>query len=296
MVKIEQLPALGTYWWFELFDADAADQEELTNILGARLQAFDALYSRFNPESLVYRLNTEGFLPLSDVPVLEEFLELLAIGAELYEDTEGVFNFLTAGLQVAAGYGALESVRQTNTDTVPNPLTDLIITDSDITLNHGAIDLGGFAKGWLIDDLAVSLSEELGYEHFLINGGGDMFATSDTAGEPIEITIEHPNVPDTYIARLPLLNQGFASSSTIKRAWEQNGEPRQHILKTHEATVASHIVAADAMTADLFATLACVIEPADAPALLEAEGLEYLLMVHDQVVMTNLFESHLLTK
>lgn len=294
MVKIEQFPALGTYWWVELFNADNARQDELTELITSRLTSFDATYSRFNPESLVYRLNTEGFMALDQVPDPDEFLELLAIGTDLHVDTEGVFNFLTAAAQVAAGYGGADSVRPAAGDTLPNPEIDLLITDNEIKLERGAVDLGGFAKGWLIDDLATSLREELGLEHFLINGGGDMFATSTDTGEPIEIVVEHPLVADTFIAKIPLLNQGFAASSTSKRTWEKDGTLQQHILQTHNATAAAHVIAADAMTADIFATLSCAVNPDDAPSLLESAGLNYLLMIEEQIAMTPQFEQFLL--
>jgi thiamine biosynthesis lipoprotein len=294
MVKIEQIPALGTYWWFELMDADPAAEAALTELLTARLNEFDATYSRFTEESLVYRLNTEGFLLLKEVPNPEELLELLSIGLKLYEDTEGVFNFLTAGIQVEAGYGQSDSVRTRNTDDIPNPLTDLEISDTEIRVHNGAVDMGGFAKGWLIDDITAMLQEEVAIQHVLINGGGDMFATSEPDGSPIDIMVEHPSVPDTFIAKIPLLNQGFAASSTLKRAWEKDGEETQHILKTHDESVASHVIAEDAMTADIFATLSCIIDPEDAADLLEAEELDFLLMSGDQAAMSPNFEEFIL--
>jgi len=65
---------------------------------------------------------------------------------------------------------------------LPDPRSAITITDDAITLTAGALDIGGFGKGYLIDLLAQDLKAH-DLHHFLINGGGDIYVTSNQ-GQP----------------------------------------------------------------------------------------------------------------
>jgi thiamine biosynthesis lipoprotein len=219
------------------------------------LSDFEAKYSRFKPDSTISLLNAAGTLADSD----ETTIELLTLGQQLYRDTGGIFNILVGEHLIARGYDADYSFAPTEEpETVPSPLEALTITTDRITLTAGHIDLGGYGKGFLIDRLADWLRER-GLEHFLINGGGDMYATSDN-GQPITIYLEHPTEPGTYIAETTLIDQGFAASSTHKRRWKVSGKEYSHIVDTsseksdHADEFGIYVKAQNAVTADAWAT------------------------------------------
>jgi thiamine biosynthesis lipoprotein len=205
----------------------------------------------------------------------ETTLEILRLGQQLYQDTNGIFNFLVGGHLVARGYDADYSFApKTEPTDFPNPLTDLIITDFEITLKNGHIDLGGYGKGYLIDLLSQYL-RTLGLTYFLINGGGDMYATSDR-GKPITIYLEHPTEPGIYIAETNLKDQGFAASSTHKRRWKVSGTEYSHIVDTstgHTKGAASqnpdefgiYVKAPSAVLADAWATTLLISRTAALP-------------------------------
>ncbi|MEZ4200616.1 MAG: FAD:protein FMN transferase [Candidatus Paceibacterota bacterium] len=119
--------------------------------------------------------------------------------------------------------------------------------------HKGGFDLGGIGKGWCIDQLATAYKDICGYQEFLINGGGDMYATEQT-GKPYTVTLTHPTQPDQYIGTVDLYHAGFAASSPFVRSWvdKKTGQRNNHLLS--EQAVASYVVAPSCTEADVWAT------------------------------------------
>ena len=265
--------AIGTQFWIEIFDQ--ITDEELKSTKG-RLKllssVFNEQYSRFRPDSQISILNRDRVLHNPSV----ECRALLAYGKELYLRSQGTFNILTGHILEARGYDANYSfTASADIDTLPvcNPLIDLTISESKITLTCGNVDLGGYGKGYLVDRLADDLITQ-GIQHFLINGGGDMYATGDEAGKPITIYLEHPTVAGQYLIETTLLNQGFAASSPFKRRWKSGDKTYHHIVATTEVPeIATFVKATTATDADAFATVAILLPEDKLPTLATTENL-----------------------
>jgi FAD:protein FMN transferase len=258
------IAALGTTWFVELFtEVSAETADETYGLVGRFLTDFEATYSRFKPDSALSRLNKTGVLVHPDATTLE----LLILGQQLFRDTDGIFNLLVGDHLLARGYTANYSFKpRVEPETLHSPLTALTITKERITLTEGHIDLGGYGKGFLIDRLAHFLHEH-DIHYFLINGGGDMYATSDH-GRPITIYLEHPSEPSTYVSETTIQNQGFAASSTHKRRWHVSGTAYSHIIDTaptDEAVTMDdfgiYTKAPTAVLADAWATTLLITKP-----------------------------------
>lgn len=262
--------ALGTVWWIEIFDD--IDEQTLTivNDHSERfVRAFENTYSRFKIDSDISILNEERVFKNPSL----EFRSLLTYGKGLFVRSHTTFNILTGHVQEAQGYNATYSFspkENSETPIVCNPLVDLSINDEEITITCGKVDLGGYGKGYLIDLVTIEL-KKLGINYFLINGGGDMYATSDK-GEPIEIFLEHPTKPQEFIMPTHLINQGFAASSPFKRQWHHEGKTYTHVISNTEVpAIATFIKAKTACDADAFATCALLLPEAQ---LLEVQAFE----------------------
>lgn len=243
--------AIGTHWWIEVFDQmSSTSSEDVATLITDFCTAFNASYSRFKEDSLVSKLNRDR--TLRNAP--SEFIEILHTGQVLYERTQGTCNMLIGHILEARGYDAQYSFKADpllKTLIPGNPLVDVSISGTTINLAQGNIDLGGFGKGYLIDCIAKILFEH-GFRYFLINGGGDMYGTSNHH-EPIEIVLEHPFDTSLTIGETTVLNQGFAASSPYKRQWRTNGSIYTHIVGTDEAPLpACFVKASTAVTADAF--------------------------------------------
>lgn len=248
--------ALGTKWWIEIFDD--IDEEKGTAVIrdcAFLAHKFNDTYSRFKGDSVISILNRERSFENPS----EEYRSILTYGKGLYLRSDSTFNFLVGHVMEARGYDAEYSFTPKDTELkVCNPITDLQISESEITLTCGNVDLGGFGKGYLIDLMAEQL-KATGIQYFLINGGGDMYATSD-CNEPIKIYLEHPTEPGKYIGETSLLNQGFAASSPFKRQWVHEEQTYTHIVsETALEAVASFVKADTAAEADAFATTSLLL-------------------------------------
>lgn len=264
----DSFETLGTKWWIEIFDdiATEAGMQAIKNCANTAF-IFNETYSRFRADSVTSMLNRERRLEHPST----EYRTMLQYGKNLYLRTDGAFNFLVGHMMEARGYDAQYSFIPKETELKNcNPITDLQISDENITLNCGSIDLGGFGKGYLIDLLVAQL-KRAGIEYFLINGGGDMYATSDH-GEPIHIYLEHPTKADSYLQETTLLNQGFAASSPFKRQWVYKEQTYTHIVsETALEPVASFVKASTATEADAFATTALLVPESQLEVLVKRE-------------------------
>lgn len=244
--------ALGTSWWIEIGDpVDVTTRTLIINECARLASTFSDQYSRFKSDSLVSQLNQRR--TLENPPT--EFIQLLVLGQQLYTITKGVFNCLLGEHLSARGYDSTYSFVPTpEPETLPNPLIDLTITDKEITLHAGAVDFGGYGKGYLIDQLANYLREQHHIQEFLINGGGDLYGTT-LKGQPITVYLEHPTAVGQYLGTTTIMNQGFAASSPHKRTWTRDGVTHTHIVGQVNRD-ATFIIAPNAVIADALATTA----------------------------------------
>ncbi len=273
--------ALGTRFYIEICDeVTPIKLAEIINETGLILNQFEARYSRFLPNSLVSTLNRERFLSHA----ASEFISLLEYGQDLTKRTDGLFNMLLGKTLSARGYDSnysfVPSIPKLENFAVPNPLTDLKIDSSTIYLANGNLDLGGFGKGYVIDLLSAHLTTTYNLKYFLINGGGDIYATSNY-GAPFTIYLEHPLKAQTYLGTTEILNQGFAASSPHKRSWVHNGTTYNHIIDTTPAYTdsklcdASFIIAHNCVEADAFATIALLVSEKELSDLAKENQLAY---------------------
>lgn len=271
------IKALGTVWWIELFSEmpEIEKQVVYSNLL-LFIDNFENKYSRFKSESIVTKLNNTGSIENLD----QMTIDLFSKGQDLYKKTEGLFNFLLGETLENRGYDANYSFKPKGSlPTNANPLIDLEISDEIITLRQGKIDLGGFGKGYLIDLLAEELKNTYHLPYFLINGGGDIYATTDN-DVPITIYLEHPTKPETYIGTTTLKNQGFAASSPHKRQWVVDNKKYNHIISPKNEIVidGSFIKATTAYEADAFATTVLLLETTKIPYFAEKHHIDISYM------------------
>ena len=272
MTKEFTFEAIGTHFWIEIFDEISNEQLAATKARSELLcSTFNQNYSRFRPDSQVSILNLERVFKNPG----EELCELLMYGRAFYLRSQGLFNPLVGHILEARGYDADYSFTAKDAaDELKfcNPLTDLIISEHEITLTCGNLDLGGYGKGYLIDRLAEDFLTH-GIKHFLINGGGDMYGTSMRDGEAITIYLEHPTETSQYLMETTILNQGFAASSPFKRQWSHKERLYTHIIAESEVPkLATFVKAKNAIEADVFATVSLLLPETSLTALATTEN------------------------
>lgn len=260
-------PALGTQWWVEIFDDITSENlAVIQHDSEVFVSEFEQNYSRFKADSLVSTLNREREYANPST----EFLELLRFAKQLYLRTNSTFNPLLGHILEARGYGMVGG-EIGESDTLPNPISDLETSEESVKIHAGSLDFGGFGKGYLIDRLVERLRNEHSLQYLLVNGGGDIFATSKQ-DEPVEITLEHPTKPGLMLTKTPLKGQGFAASSPFKRQWVRRNEQHTHIVGDIKSEV-MFVKAATAAEADAFATTMLLSEKLEQEQLAQRESL-----------------------
>jgi thiamine biosynthesis lipoprotein len=267
--------ALGTTWWVEIFD-ELSLAEATTIFTNARsfCEDYEKKYSRFKTDSEISKLNQQREL----IKPSEELISLLKLGKKLYLETNTKFNFLTGHVQESIGYDDSYSFKPSDQKTnAGNPVTDLKISNEAIQLTQleVKVDLGGYGKGYLVDLLAEHLKTHHSLKYFLINGGGDIYATSMPNGGPIEIYLENP-LTKHPIYKTSLLNQGFGASSSNRRRWSYQGKTFNHILGTDSEMIqASFTKAPSTVYADVMATCLLLGEPNEFSDLIEEQQIGF---------------------
>jgi len=260
--------ALGTTWWLELpTSLTATAHQAITTDIIHCITAFEANYSRFQATSFISQLNSTGELQHPS----PECVAALEYGQTLYSKTDSLFNMLIGTHLVKRRYDNNYSLTPTPEPTqLPNPLTDLQISAEKITLRNGAVDMGGYGKGYLIDQLADRLAGQHELSHFLINGGGDMYAKT-LPDSPVTIYLAHPTETNLAVASTTLQNEAFAASSPHLRSWTHRGKDYNHLVQTHTDAPTKlvdgvFIKADQAASADALATTLLLLNPADITA------------------------------
>jgi thiamine biosynthesis lipoprotein len=243
---------LGT-GWSVLIDGDTLRPEIKHDIL-SYAENFEKRFSRFLAQSEVnaFRKSEAGEYELSS-----DFLYLLQVADRLRFLTDGKYDPAVASMLEDSGYGAkkgLIPLKNKKENTVPRwSLSENILSiDGPI-----AFDFGGIGKGYCIDGVAAILREAR-YEYFLVEGGGDMTATTKADGSPFQIAIEYPGKPDIAASMVSLSNQGIAVSDIFRRRFGK----WHHLIDVQEkksieniigcAAVARDAFSADCMTSGLF--------------------------------------------
>ena len=107
---------------------------------------------------------------------------------------------------------------------------ELDLAQKRVRLPRGMeIDLGGIAKGWIVERAARVLGAD--GEACAVNAGGDMYFLGHPADEDDWLVdLEDPREPNSILAAFTVDGGGVATSSVRKRAWTQGGQARHHLI------------------------------------------------------------------
>lgn len=243
---------LGTKWG--IVTDDEILSEDVKKAVLDYVKNFEEHFSRFLPNSEVnaFRKAKSG-----DYIISKEFSVLLSKADYLRTLTLGVYDPAVGGLLERAGYDAKYTMKpSSNTEEFILPKWSL--KNKTLTLDGPiAFDFGGIGKGYCIDQVADIL-KKFGYKYFLVDGGGDMFATIKKGDTPWKIAIEYPGKRGISAGVIYLKNQGLAVSDSFRRRWGKwHHLINPQLKKTIELVIGAVAVAecawdADCMTSALF--------------------------------------------
>ncbi len=242
--------------------------------------------SRFRDDSELSHLNQQIE---KEVKVSSEFFSILKTAEEFYFYTDGIFHPGILSSIENSGYSkSIESIRGQELDiplstatAVVQSLPFLLKDEGQTVILFSKIDLGGIAKGWVIDRAAEML-ELLGFG--FINVGGDI-RIFGTLPRPLNIGIEDPFDPAKMISSIQVKSGALATSSSLKRSWLVKGKLQHHLIdprtgKPSESTIVSATVTAPtAVEADVWAKTTLLLG--------EEKGHDFIIQTGSRSVVIN---------
>jgi len=252
-------------------------------------------------DSPVGELNRRGRSRLRPeaIAVLQEALEIAALSAGAFDPTvlplTALWSFDTGGRlpEPVEIEHALERTDYTRLR---------IDAAGEVTLPEGfGLDLGGIAKGAVVDLLSEVLDARVG-ANYLIDAGGDILVSGLKDGDkPWVIAIRHPRDPRGLAGRLSLGSRGgkiaVVTSGDYERYFDQDGRRYHHILDPRTGYPARGpasvtVIAGSCARADALATAAYVLGPEGGLALLQGlEEVEGLILSEENGRLTALATS-----
>jgi thiamine biosynthesis lipoprotein len=257
--------ALGTSYNVRYFDK--APNEMVSDSIDAVFLRMNQSMSTYWPNAIISKVNRdESFKTDTD------FKKVFQTAKDIWEQTDGYFDPTVGALVNAYGFGPAKSLEQIDQSVVDSLLNitgfDKVSLLPDGTINKAHkntyLDFNAIAKGYAVDALA-SMLESLGYTQFLVEVGGELFASGlhPVKEKPWRVAIDHPkqNTNRTFIATLPLQNQGLASSGNYRKfRTDASGKRYVHTIspKTGETVqsnvLSTSVLAPSTMLADAYAT------------------------------------------
>ena len=250
-----QFEAIGTAWQIDTAEPLAPGAAAAVT---ARIDDFDAVWSRFRPDSVVSRIADEGGAGVFDA----DARALLDLYVELHDVTDGAVTPLVGRTLADLGYDQTYSLRAVAEPAAVPPWTSFDWTYPTLVAHQPLLlDVGAAGKGHLVDLVAEVLIEHR-ITDFTIDASGDLL---HRRADPLRIALEHPGDATRAIgvADLPP-GRALCASATNRRAW---GEGLHHVLdgRTGRPTsdvVATWVVADSCLLADGLATAHFLADPA----------------------------------
>jgi thiamine biosynthesis lipoprotein len=271
----------------------------------AEIDRLEQIFNIYRPQSEVRRWEeTQG----QDVRVSPELLQVLAATRAWTERTGGAFHAAAEALTQLwryhaehgerVGDGALEIVARE----LEKPLWQLDEARSTARrLTRLPIALNSVAKGFIIDRAAQAAAQVEGVRAVLVNIGGDLRHVGE---KPVGVAIANPFEDAENaepVAWAQIAGEGLATSGNYRRGFRVGEEWLSHVLDPRtgrpvEHTVSASVIAPDAMSADILATVFSVLEPPQSVALADSlQGVGVLIIEADGAATSNAcWKSHAL--
>jgi FAD:protein FMN transferase len=228
-----EAPIMGTRCDVELWTEDRAKGEAAIDAVFADMQRFDDAMSTFKPESEVSRVNATA--AAGPVKISRELYDLIATSLEYSKITRGTFDITYASVGYLYDYR-----KHVHPDDAAIAATLPGISYHHVHLDQAAstvkfdrpgvrIDFGGIGKGYAVDR-GIAVLQKLGFEHAMVNAGGDTRIIGDRLGKPWIVGIRDPDDKNKIVVRLPITDAAMSTSGDYERFFDENGVRYHHIL------------------------------------------------------------------
>lgn len=232
-----QRKLMHTQWDFSVVGRDKAAAEAAVEAAAAEINRLDSLLAMWQPQSEVAQANASAGNP-AGVTVSADLGDVISLALEAARASQGSFD-PTVGPLTQAWYKAREADRAVSAKELAQ-LRQLLGWQKvawdpkerrlTLPLKGMALDLGGIAKGYAQDRVAVLLRKR-GFDNFLMNAGGQVYAAGQKPdGQSWRVGILDPRNTEKVAAILQLKDEVLATSGDYEQFRVVKGRRLHHIL------------------------------------------------------------------
>ncbi len=230
------------------------------------MQELERDFSRHLDDSPVSKINQQAGVTKVEVP--DNVFDLIELGKKMGAKTRGAFDITVTPLLDLWGFGTAAPRVPTEEELeeilklVDYRQIKLSEEENSVFLSKEgmALDLGGIAKGYIVDR-AIAELKSFGIKNAFLDVGGDIRVVgSKPDGSPWRIGIQHPRNRHEIIAVLSLADRAVVTSGDYERFFKLNGTKYHHLLDpatgrpADKGLISVTVIAPDAVLADIFST------------------------------------------
>ncbi len=291
---------MGTTYHITVVAGYFLDTAGLQTKIDRRLDDINRSMSTYRKDSEISRFNAWE-LAGEKIIISDDFWQVMIIAQKIYELTAGAWDGTIKPLLSLWGF---DSTKNKNSipekSEIQGQLANIGFNQIEISSDRFLIkrkasislDFGSIAKGYGVDQV-TALIKKTGIENFLVEIGGEVFASGHRKdGKPWRVGINRPqkDAPYDQIYKvINLHNKAFATSGDYRNYFEVDGKRYSHILDPRSGypisngVVSVSIVADDCTFADGLSTAVMVLGPQKGLALInKLDDVEGLIVTRQQ--------------
>ncbi len=232
--------ALGTDVYLQIVGHDLDDPEIKKIFLSVKeiYHQQESIFSRFSKESELSKINSSLGIFFKASP---DMLAVAKKSLAYFKESAGLFDprILEALEKIgynrnfsAEDFSSTETMDKLSEKICPEDLEHDLIIENDRIKFQRRMDLSGIAKGYITDRVADFLRLQ-GLKNFLIDSGGDMFASGkNNQGNPWGIALEGSQNENESL--LEISNEAVATSGSVRRNWRKGEKKFHHLINPHQ--------------------------------------------------------------
>lgn len=277
-------------------DGDAARAGAAMEAALSEMARIEEIMSEWKPRSELSQLNdAAGGEPRKIGP---ELFAVLQRAKAIHGETKGTFDVTFHGVGHLWSFkpGAVPPTKAAIAaalPTVDGSAVELDAAASTARLPKAGmkIGLGAIAKGYAVDRASAVLRER-GFEHHVVEAGGDTYASGSKNGSPWRVGVQDPGSKGS-LGVLSIDTRAVVTSGDYMRFFEHEGQTYAHILDPttgwpveRDASPKSvTLLAANATDADAYCTAVTVMGPEAGMAFVESRpDLDAVIIARDGTV------------
>lgn len=297
--------AFGTSCQIKFSSIDRVDHHLISKEVISWIKRFQNRYSRYLPDSWLSKINdAAGQFPISLSP--DDKLVLQAASFVYFQSQRAIDPSclpLTHLWQQAKASNVIpkESTIEKAKGLVNWEKVEYSQNDIFLPVNGMGLDFGGFGKEYAVDVVSAKL-EKSGCENFLVNFGGDIFASGYASESNCwKVGIENPinETKPSYVVSLN--NRGLATSGNYRRFFDINNKRYGHTIDhrtgypTIHSELTTSVVSPSCLKSGILATTSLLVGKENGIRMLESEwNVEGCIQSLESPLITNKFYNYLI--